>query len=56
MNTISVEQALDFAKFLRDSTVTLTDAQDALTMTEQLNEIFGIICALEEAQIQALFK
>ena len=56
MNTISVEQALDFAKFLRDSTETLTDVQDALTMTEQLNEIFGIICALEEAQIQALFK
>lgn len=56
MNTISVEQALESAKLLRDSAVTFIDAQDALTMTEQLNEILGIICALEEAQIEAQLK
>lgn len=56
MNTISVEQALESAKFLRDFAVTLVNIPEALTMTEQLNEILGIICALEEAQIEAQLK
>jgi hypothetical protein len=56
MNTMSLEQALESAKFLRDSAVTFVNIPEALTLIEQLNEILGIICALEEAQTQALYK